>query len=155
MAAQRPADRLRFSGAAPYHPAVDDWFAERSDALAKMAHAWFERMRSCGEDVTELVHDGCPVACIGDVPFAYVNAFARHVNVGFFNGAALGDPAALLEGTGKRMRHVKLRPAAPIDARALERLITAAYEDARTFVDANHGGKGDRSDGETASRRIS
>ena len=149
MTAQRPADRLRFSGAAPYHPAVDDWFAERNDALAKTAHAWFERMRSCGEDVTELVHDGCPVACIGDVPFAYVNAFARHVNVGFFNGAALGDPGALLEGTGRRMRHVKLRPAAPIDARALERLITAACEDARAFV-TRHG----QSDGETASGRI-
>ena len=149
--AQRPADRLRFSGAAPYHPAVDDWFAERNDALAKTARAWFERMRSCGEDVTELVHDGCPVACIGDVPFAYVNAFARHVNVGFFNGTALGDPAALLEGTGRRMRHVKLRPAAPIDARALERLITAACEDARAFVNATRHGQ---SDGETASGRI-
>lgn len=137
MAKQGYADRLRFNGAAPYDPAVDDWFAQRNDALALMAHTWFERMRNCGEDVLELVHDGCPVACIGDVPFAYVNAFSKHVNVGFFNGADLPDPSTLLEGRGKRMRHVKLRPATPVDAQALEGLIKAAYEDARAFVGAN------------------
>ena len=131
------ADRLRFSGAAAYAPAVDDWFAERNDVLSSIAHAWFERMRDCGADVVELVHDGCPVACIGDVPFAYVNAFTKHVNVGFFNGADLPDPTALLEGTGNRMRHVKLRPGEPIDERALGNLIAVAYDDARTFVDAD------------------
>lgn len=134
MTARGRADRLRFSGAAPHDPAVEDWFAARNDALAGLAHAWFERMRDCGEDVRELVHDGCPVACIGDVPFAYVNAFSRHVNVGFFNGAALPDPAALLEGQGVRMRHVKLPPEADVDAPALRALIAAACEDARAFV---------------------
>lgn len=134
MAAQGHADRLRFSGAAAHDPAVEDWFAERNDGLASIAHAWFERMRDCGEDVMELVHDGCPVACIGDVPFAYVNAFARHVNVGFFNGADLPDPSALLEGAGKRMRHVKLRAGTQTDAHALRELIAAAYEDARAFL---------------------
>ena len=137
MAMQGKLDRLRFNGATRYAPAVDDWFAERNDALAAVAHTWFERMRGCGPDVVELVHDGCPVACIGDVPFAYVNTFTKHVNVGFFNGADLPDPSALLEGTGKRMRHVKLRPAAQVDERALRELIAAAYEDARAFVQAD------------------
>jgi len=54
-----------------------------------------------------------------------------HVNVGFFYGAALADPARLLEGAGKRMRHVKLRPAEPVDAAALTHLVTAAYRDIR------------------------
>ena len=130
-------DRLRFALGARYDPAVDDWFAERNDALAAIAHSWFECVRACGDDVLELVHDGCPVACVLDVPFAYVNAFTKHVNVGFFNGANLPDPAGLLEGTGKRMRHVKLRPQTPVDAPALRELIVAAYEDARAFVQAN------------------
>src|SRR5437763_10647989 len=52
-------------------------------------------MRKCGDEVRELLHDGCPVACLGDAPFGYVNVFASHVNVGFFHGAALPDPAAL------------------------------------------------------------
>ena len=131
------ADRLRFSGATAYDPAVDDWFAERNDALGSIAHTWFERMRDCGWDVVELVHDGCPVACIEDVPFAYVNAFTKHVNVGFFNGADLPDPSALLEGKGKRMRHVKLRPGEPIDEQALAQLISVAYDDVYAFVRAD------------------
>ena len=129
-------ERLCFNGATVHAPAVDDWFAERNDALASMAHTWFERMRDCGEDVLELVHDGCPVACIEDVPFAYVNAFTKHVNVGFYNGANLPDPAAVLQGSGKRMRHVKLRPGEQADEGALQSLISSAYEDARAFVHA-------------------
>ena len=88
-------------------------------------------MRQCGADVLGLMHDGCPVACIGDVPFSYVNVFRNHVNVGFFNGAALLDPAKLLEGTGKRMRHVKLGPGREVDPSALDALIAAAYVDGK------------------------
>jgi hypothetical protein len=74
------------------------------------------RMRKCGDEVRELLHGGCPVACLGDAPFGYVNVFASHVNVGFFHGAALPDPTRLLKGTGKFMRRVKLRPETPTNA---------------------------------------
>jgi hypothetical protein len=89
-------------------------------------------MRRCGADVRELIHDGCPVACVDDAAFGYVNAFKSHVNVGFFYGADLDDPAGLLEGTGKRMRHVKLQPGRPLNGEALVTLIGAAYLDAKT-----------------------
>lgn len=102
-----------------------------TDPHRLMVRAWFEQMRSCGADVRELLHDGCPVACVGDAPFAYVNAFKAHANVGFFHGAALADPAGLLEGTGKRMRHVKLRPGREMDEEALRGLIGEAYRDIR------------------------
>ena len=88
-------------------------------------------MRGRGPDVRELLHDGHPTACVEDAAFAYVNAFNAHVNVGFFYGVALDDPAGLLEGTGKRMRHVKLRPGQQVDAAALSELIVAAYRDIR------------------------
>lgn len=88
-------------------------------------------MRECGTDVRELMHDGCPVACVEDAPFAYVNVFTAHVNVGFFHGAALKDPAKLLVGTGKHMRHVKLKPGLEPDFAALKALIIAAYLDIR------------------------
>jgi hypothetical protein len=117
---------------APSHrrdPAVAEWFADEPPELRMIARKWFARMRACGDDVGELVHDGCPVACIADAPFAYVNAFSAHVNVGFFYGAGLRDDAGLLQGTGKRMRHVKLKPGEKCDDRALERLISAAYLD--------------------------
>lgn len=96
-----------------------------------MVRPWFERMRACGTDVGELLHHDCPTACVGDAAFGYVNAFSAHANVGFFYGAALVDPAGLLEGSGKRMRHVKLRYGQPIEVDALTELITAAYRDIR------------------------
>jgi hypothetical protein len=110
-------------------PNVAEWFADEPPELRSIALRWFTRMRACGDDVGELVHDGCPVVCIGDAPFAYVDAFSAHVNVGFFNGSALRDDAGLLQGSGKRMRHVKLRPGQKIDDRALGDLIEAAYLD--------------------------
>jgi hypothetical protein len=55
--------------------------------------------------------------------------------VGFFQGAALRDPARLLEGNGKFMRHVKLRPGLAADAEAISRLIAAAYSDIKSRVE--------------------
>jgi hypothetical protein len=124
-------DILRFSGTVKRDSAIDAWFRERPAELGSIAQKWFARMRQCGADVRELVHDGCPVAFVADVPFAYVNVFSRHVNVGFFNRAALADPACLLEGTGKNMRHVKVKPGSEVDAAALDDLIEAAYRDGR------------------------
>ena len=128
---------LRFDGAVERDPAVDAWLTERSGELGTIARLWFELMRRCGDDVRELVHDGCPVACVGDAPFAYVNAFTSHVNVGFFHGADLPDPAGLLEGDGKRMRHTKLRPGAAVNGPALTRLIDDAYADIKARLAAN------------------
>ncbi|HZZ89546.1 MAG TPA: DUF1801 domain-containing protein [Caulobacteraceae bacterium] len=126
-----PAVEAWFAGAARLDPAVDAWLGEPADELRRIARAWFEVMRGCGPDVLELIHDRSPVACVGEAAFGYVNAFKAHVNVGFFQGAALPDPAGLLEGGGRWMRHVTLRPAEPVDAAALTHLIAAAYHDAR------------------------
>ena len=120
---------LRFDGAQERDPAIDAWMQDHAGELGEIAHRWFEVMRRCGDEVRELLHDGCPVACLGDAPFAYVNVFTSHVNVGFFRGATLPDPARLLQGGGKFMRHVKLRPGTAIDAAALIKLIDTAYSD--------------------------
>jgi len=126
---------LRFNGAAERDPAIETWMDEHAGELGAIARQWFEVMRKCGDEVRELFHDGCPVACLGDAPFAYVNAFTSHVNVGFFHGAALPDPARLLQGAGKFMRHVKLRPGMAANAAALSRLIDAAYLDIKARVE--------------------
>ena len=129
---------MRFPGAVRRDPEVDAWFAAPNHELRRLAQPWFEAMRGRGDDVRELLHDGHPTACVGDAAFGYVNAFSAHVNVGFFHGASLPDPTGLLEGAGKRMRHVKLRWGAPIDADALNALIEAAYRDIRRrLVDAD------------------
>jgi hypothetical protein len=126
---------LRFNGAVELDPAIDAWMKEHSGELGGIAHQWFEVMRKCGDEVREVLHDGCPVACLGEVPFGYVNVFRSHVNVGFFQGASLPDPARLLQGDGRFMRHVKLRPGTATNTEALTRLIDRAYSDMKSRVE--------------------
>src|SRR5260370_21505030 len=113
---------LRFNGAVERDPAIDTWMKEHAGELGAIALHWFEVMRKCGDEVRELLHDGYPVACLGDAPFGYVNVLTWHVNVGLFRGAALPDPARLLLCYGKFMRHVKLRPGTATNAEWLSRL---------------------------------
>jgi hypothetical protein len=126
---------LRLDGAVERDPAIDAWFVDHEGELGAIAHTWFDLMRRCGDEVRELLHDGCPVACLGNVPFAYVNAFTAHVNVGFFRGSVLPDPGRILQGTGKNMRHVKLKPGTSMDVDALNKLIAAAYDDIKARVE--------------------
>lgn len=126
---------LRFDGAVERDPALQAWLSQHDGELGDIAREWFGVMRLCGDEVRELLHDGCANACLGDVPFGYVNVFRSHVNVGFFQGAALRDPEGLLEGSGKFMRHVKIRPGIAVDEAALRRLIEAAYSDIKARVE--------------------
>jgi len=127
---------LRFPSAVRRDPGVDAWFAAPDHELRCSVQPWFERMRACGADVRELLNDGHPTACVGDAAFGYVDAFSAHANVGFFHGATLDDPAGLLEGAGKRMRHMKLRWGEPVNATALDELIEAAYRDIRLRLES-------------------
>jgi len=119
---------MRFNGAVKSDPSVDVWFTAQPDELGAVARHWFDVMRRCGSDVRELIHDDQPTACVGDAAFAYVDAFSKHVNVGFFLGTQLDDPRGLLQGTGKYMRHVKITPGVGVDRAAVTALIRSSYE---------------------------
>lgn len=136
------ASFLRFDSAVRYQPQIDSWFDARRPELAAIAREWFAAMRNCGQDVTELLHDGHPTACVGDAAFGYVNVFTSHVNIGFFHGATLNDPAKLLQGTGRYMRHVKARPGALPDRASLSDLVGAAYADIRQKIAAEQSALG-------------
>ncbi|MDR7100487.1 hypothetical protein J2X04_002868 [Lysobacter niabensis] len=127
---------LRFPSAVEREPSIEAWMRGHAGELGEIARYWFAVMRACGGDVRELLHDGHPTACIGDAAFGYVNAFRDHVNVGFFRGAELTDASGLLEGTGKFMRHVKLRPGQKIDDVALRKLVHIAYADMKRRLKA-------------------
>jgi hypothetical protein len=122
---------MRFPSAVRRDPRIDAWFSNNDDVLRRFALPWSEQMRGCGADVRELLHDGHPTACVGDAAFGYVNAYSAHVNVGFFYGAGLDDPAGLLEVPGKRLRHAKLRWGQQVNVAALSELIVVAYRDMR------------------------
>ncbi len=126
---------FRLNGTVERDPAIDAWLQDQDAKLRAIAREWFEAMRQCGDEVREVLHDGCPTACLGDAAFGYVAVFTSHVNVGFFQGSALADPARLLQGNGKFMRHVKLVPGKPVNPAALCRLIEAAYEDIKARVE--------------------
>lgn len=118
---------FRLSGGEKRDPTIEAWLKGPPNALSDLARPWFAKLRACGEDVRELMHDGYPTVCVDDAAFAHVAIFKAHANVAFFYGAQLSDPARLLEGTGKRMRHVKLKPGQPVDSVALAALIDEAY----------------------------
>ena len=127
---------FRFPSAVKRDPSVDAWLEQHAGELGEIAGIWFGVMRVCGSDVRELLHDGHPTACVAGAAFAYVNVFKAHVNVGFFQGAEIADPEGLLEGTGKRMRHVKLKPGQGFNAASLKKLIESAYLDMKARVEA-------------------
>jgi hypothetical protein len=127
---------MRFPGSVRRDPAIEAWMRAHADELGALARRWFEVMRACGDDVREVLHDGHPTACVADAAFGYVNAFTAHVNVGFFRGAEIADPRRIQEGTGKFMRHVKVRPGGEVDAAALRKLIRAAYVDMKRRLEA-------------------
>jgi hypothetical protein len=131
---------MQFPSAVRRDLGVERWLHEHSDELGKLAGRWFQVMRNCGDDVRELLHDGQPTACVGDAAFCYVDSFTAHVNVGFFLGAEMDDPHELLEGTGKFMRHVKLKPGSDVDAAALTKLIEASYAGMKRLASARSAG---------------
>lgn len=126
---------FRLDGAVERDPTIDAWLKKHKGELGAIAHQWFEVMRNCGDEVRELMHDGCPTACLGDAAFGYVKVFASHVNVGFYQGSALPDPERMLEGSGKFMRHVKLKPGTALNTAALTMLIEVAYSDIKSRVE--------------------
>ncbi len=132
------SELFKLSGAVSHLLEIDEWLSGEPHELFAIAQQWFGRFRQCGNDVRELLHDGCPVACVNDAAFGYVNVFKAHVNVGFFNGAFLDDPHKLLEGTGKRMRHVKIKPGSPVNHQAIGELIERSYLNVKSRLQEEH-----------------
>lgn len=120
---------LLYTGKDLQNITLDAWLKGKAPELRPIAIKWFNEIKNCGDDVQGIFHDGYPIGCVEHAPFAYVNAFTNHVNVGFFYGASLYDEKRLLEGTGKNMRHVKIKPGIPYDELEIKILIKAAYSD--------------------------
>lgn len=83
-----------------YVAGLEDWKAEIVEGVRKV-------ILKAAPEATEVVKWAQPVY-ESNGPFAYIKAFKNYVNFGFWRGIDIPDPEGILEGTGEKMRHVKL-----------------------------------------------
>lgn len=107
-------------------------------------HATMKRLR---EIILEVDPAACEVVRLGDRAatygigpkkmsegYAYIMPFAAWVNLGFYKGTDLPDPEGLLEGTGNKLRHVKVRSLDAVERPSIRALLAAALEERKTSL---------------------
>lgn len=104
----------------------DAWFRQVPESQAADLAAVRALILALDPEVVERLAWSRP--CYGTARglFCYLHSTKHHATLGFQRGDLLTDPAGVLEGTGKAMRHVKLRPGAPFDAGVLMALLQQA-----------------------------
>ncbi|MFP4591370.1 MAG: DUF1801 domain-containing protein [Halobacteriales archaeon] len=113
---------------------VDDiaqWLEAVPDGERSLAAAVIRFARETLEDADETVKWNNPCFVVAGSNCLYVSAQEGYVNLGFYEGARLDDPAGRLEGTGKAMRHVKVRSVDTLEDPSLTELVRAAEAHAR------------------------
>lgn len=104
-------------------------------------------MRRLRALILELHPDACEVVRLGERAatygvgpkkmsegYAYIMPHTEWVNLGFYRGADLPDPAGVLEGTGAKLRHVKIRSLADIERAPIRALLVAALKERRVAL---------------------
>ena len=115
-------------------PEVLDLLASCSPGVAELALALRRVVLSEAPQAEEVPYSVYAQVIVFKIPerkggaFCYVAAYAHHVNLGFYNGTALPDPHRLLEGTGKKMRHIKFQSPNDLQPALLRGYIRAAME---------------------------
>lgn len=103
----------------------DDWFAALPDDQRPLLEELRRLLLATNGDFEEAIKWGQPCYSL-DSLVCFLNKRKAHVVLGFQQGAHLDDPRGLLEGTGKDMRHIKIRTAEDIDKPAFQALIEEA-----------------------------
>jgi hypothetical protein len=70
--------------------------------------------------------------------FCYIGVHREHVNLGFYFGADLPDPKGLLEGTGKKLRHIKVREVEEIVHPALHALLQTSLDERKKALNIDN-----------------
>ena len=95
-------------------------------------------------DACEVVRLGERAATFGLGPkkmsegYAFILPHKNWVNLGFYQGAALANQSALLEGSGKNMRHIKIRSLADAEQPGLKQILALAIAERRRALDMPH-----------------
>ena len=97
------------------HGTFDDIVVSAKPALRPICESLRREIAALHKEFVEVVWPRQRIASFGVGPkkmsdhYAYIAVQTTHVNLGFYHGASLADPTGLLEGTGKKLRHLKLR----------------------------------------------
>lgn len=119
----------------------DDLVARLDPEIEQIARSLRTLILRLDPEAVEVVRLGDNAASFGlgtkkmSEAYAYIMPKKGYVNLGFYNGAALADPAGLIEGTGKRLRHVKMYSSEDADRPELRRLIESAKAERRQALD--------------------
>ena len=115
----------------------EDLVARLDPKIERICRSLRDLILRLDPDAVEVVRLGDNAASFGLGPkkmseaYAYIMPKAGYVNLGFYNGAALADPAGLIEGTGKRLRHVKVYSSEQVARPSLRQLIETATAERR------------------------
>ena len=122
------------------HGTFDDIFAAASPEIRPVCESLRSLITSLHSEFVEVVWPNQRIASFGVGPkkmtehYAYIAVQRSHVNLGFYHGASLKDPSGRLEGTGKRLRHVKIRDFAATRSPAVAALLREAIADRKRHV---------------------
>lgn len=105
---------------------TDQWFAKVTGELKPIADQLRKLVFAVVPDAVEEIKWSRPCYSRAGKLFCYLKAEKSYMTLGFQNGASLADPAKLLEGTGKDMRHTKIRSSEALDEQALSELLVQA-----------------------------
>ncbi len=112
----------------------DDLLEITEKPLRSVVTALREVVLEVDPEPCEVVRLGDRAATYGVGPrkmidgYAYILPYSSWVNLGFYQGADLADPESLLEGTGTKMRHVKIRSVDDAKQASVQALVQAALE---------------------------
>jgi hypothetical protein len=122
------------------HGSFEDVLRAAGPKLRPLCRALRNLIGSLDADFVEVVWPRQGIASFGVGPrkmsehYAYISVQGSYVNLGFYHGASLRDPSGLLEGTGRRLRHVKIRDASSVRKAALAALLREAIGDRERHV---------------------
>lgn len=106
---------------------ADAWFDGADATQRRTLLALRDLIRQVAPDAVEQIKWNRPCYANSSGLFCYLDSTKSYSTLGFQKGAALADPHGLLEGTGKHMRHIKVKPGRrPDDSTVLALLKQAA-----------------------------
>jgi hypothetical protein len=112
-----------------------------SPSLRRVCESLRRVITSLDRDYVEVVWPRQKIASFGVGPrkmtehYAYIALQSSHVNLGFYHGASLSDPRGILDGTGKELRHIKLRDLSAVRSNAIANLLREAIADRMKLKD--------------------